>query len=51
MRNVTSCCLGGPALDILYVTTAEDGGAQQFDGALFAIKVAVAGLPEPFHSS
>lgn len=51
VRNATSCCLGGPALDILYVTTAENGGAHTFDGALFARKVAVAGVPEPFWSS
>lgn len=50
VRNVTSCCLGGPALDTLYVTTAEDGGAHRLDGALFATKVAVAGLPEPSYS-
>lgn len=49
VRNVTSCCLGGPALDILYVTTAEDRGRHPLDGALFAIGVAVAGLPEPLH--
>ena len=51
VRNVTSCCLGGAALDILYVTTAEDGGAHRFDGALFAIRATVPGLPEPFSSS
>jgi sugar lactone lactonase YvrE len=48
VRNVTSCCLGGAALDILYVTTAEDGGRHPLDGALFARKVPVPGLPEPF---
>lgn len=47
VANVTSCCLGGPALDTLYVTTAENGGAHQLDGALFCRQVAVAGLPEP----
>jgi sugar lactone lactonase YvrE len=50
VRNVTSCCLGGPALDTLYVTTAEDGGAHPLDGALFARRVPVAGLPEPIAS-
>ena len=49
VRNVTSCCLGGPALDVLYVTTAEDGGAHPLDGALFARRVAVPGLPEPYY--
>ena len=47
VRNVTACCLGGPALDTLYVTTADDGGASPLDGALFARKVRVPGLPEP----
>ena len=51
VRNVTSCCLGGPALDVLYVTTAQDGGAHPLDGALFTRKVAVPGLPEPFYRS
>ena len=50
VRNVTSCCLGGPHLNVLYVTTAENGGAHHLDGALFATKVAVAGLPEPIFS-
>jgi sugar lactone lactonase YvrE len=50
VRNVTSCCLGGPALDTLYVTTAEDGGRHPLDGALFARRVAVAGLPEPLYT-
>ena len=47
VRNVTACCLGGPALDTLYVTTAEDGGTSPLDGALFARTVRVPGLPEP----
>jgi sugar lactone lactonase YvrE len=47
MKNVTSCCLGGPALDTLYVTTAENGGAHPLDGALFACTVETPGLPEP----
>jgi sugar lactone lactonase YvrE len=49
-RNVTSCCLGGPDLNILFVTTAENAGAHHLDGALFATKVSVAGLPEPIYS-
>lgn len=49
VRNVTSCCLGGPALDVLYVTTGEDGGAHPLDGALFARSVPVPGLPEPLY--
>ena len=47
VKNVTSCCLGGQALDTLYVTTAENGGAHPLDGALFACTVEVPGLPEP----
>jgi sugar lactone lactonase YvrE len=47
VRNVTSCCLGGPQLNVLYVTTAENGGSHQLDGALFARSVPVPGLPEP----
>ncbi|MBA3520013.1 MAG: SMP-30/gluconolactonase/LRE family protein [Rhizobiales bacterium] len=47
VRNVTSCCLGGPMLDTLFVTTAEDGGAHPLDGAIFARKVHMPGLPEP----
>jgi len=51
VRNVTSCCLGGTALDTLFVTTAENAGASPLDGALFARKVAVTGLPEPLYRS
>ena len=47
VRNVTSCCFGGPMLDTLYVTTAEDGGRHPLDGALFATNAPVPGLPEP----
>jgi sugar lactone lactonase YvrE len=47
VKNVTSCCLGGPRLDILYVTTAEDAGGHELDGALFARPVATPGIPEP----
>ncbi|MAF66748.1 MAG: gluconolaconase [Planctomycetes bacterium] len=36
-RDVTSCAFGGEELDLLYVTTAEDG--------LFAAEVGVGGLP------
>jgi sugar lactone lactonase YvrE len=51
VRNVTSCCLGGPSFDTLYVTTAEDGGMHPLDGALFARRVPVPGLPEPLYLS
>lgn len=54
--NVTSCCFGGPGLDVLYVTTAShDMTPQQLDqaplsGNLFAVHgLGVRGLPEtPF---
>jgi sugar lactone lactonase YvrE len=47
--NVTSCCLGGRDLRILFVTTGHtaDRPAQDLGGALFAREVATAGLPEP----
>jgi sugar lactone lactonase YvrE len=47
--NVTACCLGGPELRTLYVTTGitGDGLAQDGGGSLFALDVAVPGLPEP----
>ncbi|WP_191908450.1 SMP-30/gluconolactonase/LRE family protein [Hypericibacter terrae] len=47
--NVTSCCLGGPALRTLYVTTGHtaDKPAQDLGGALFAREVTTPGLPEP----
>ena len=48
-RNVTACCLGGPELRTLYVTTgvSGDGAASDGGGSLFALDVAVPGLPEP----
>lgn len=53
-QRPTACGFGGPALDTLYVTTARNPlSAQALDkqplaGNLFAIKVEVPGLPEPF---
>jgi sugar lactone lactonase YvrE len=50
-RRVTSCCFGGPRLDILYVTTAriglDDGAlaAQPLAGGLFAVDPGVSGVP------
>jgi sugar lactone lactonase YvrE len=46
VQNVTSCCLGGPKLDTLYITTGRNGGTHELDGALFACTVVVPGLPE-----
>jgi len=50
--NITSCCLGGPGLKTLFVTSgttteAEDAAKRGNDGALFAIDVTMPGLPEP----
>lgn len=46
--NVTSTCLGGPALSTLYITTAEvPANPGPLDGALFAVEVDGPGLAEP----
>jgi sugar lactone lactonase YvrE len=51
--QVTSCALGGPDLRTLYITTARqkltpaDISSQPLAGGLFAVRVDVAGLPEP----
>jgi len=46
--NVTSCCLAGPELTTLFITTAESPAAPHpLDGALFSIEVDGPGLPEP----
>ncbi|MFI4902816.1 MAG: SMP-30/gluconolactonase/LRE family protein [Burkholderiales bacterium] len=51
--RVTSCALGGAELRRLYITTARQKlspaelAAQPAAGALFAVEVDVAGLPEP----
>jgi sugar lactone lactonase YvrE len=48
----TSCIFGGPALDVLYVTTATfrlseaDRAGQPLAGSVLAVHVGVAGLPE-----
>ncbi len=53
VTNPTSCAFGGPGLATLYVTTARQGlspealAAQPLAGALLALDVGVAGLPEP----
>lgn len=49
----TCCAFGGPALDVLYVTTASQQmtpaelEAQPLAGALLALRPGVRGLPEP----
>ncbi len=52
--QVTSCCFGGPGLDVLYVTTAHEGMSAQTraahpqSGHLFAVKgLGVRGRPMP----
>ena len=48
----TSCCFGGPNLDMLYVTSAtqriepEKLAQEPLAGGLFAVHVGVKGLPE-----
>jgi D-xylonolactonase len=44
--NTTSCCLGGRDLRTLFITSGEEPGNES-GGALFAVEVDVAGLPEP----
>lgn len=46
-RNVTACSFGGPALDVLYITTAGGGDPKQPENAgfLFAAHPGVHGLP------
>jgi len=44
--STTSCCLGGEDLRTLFITSGEETGNQS-GGAVFAVEVDVAGLPEP----
>lgn len=52
----TSCCFGGPQLDVLYITSAtqrlEPGqlAREPLAGGLFAAHVGVKGLPEPVYA-
>ena len=51
VAQVTACTFGGPALDVLYITTAggwlsaEQQAAQPLAGALFSVVPGVRGLP------
>lgn len=53
VQNPTMCALGGEKLDILYVTSGAQGldeealKRQPQAGGVFALRVAVRGLPEP----
>ena len=48
-QNVTSCCFGGPARDILYITTARQGTPEEVlarlphCGGIFAARVGATG--------
>ncbi len=55
VQHPTMCSFGGPALDILYVTSAsvflspDERAVQPLAGSLFAVRgLGVRGLPEPF---
>ena len=46
--KTTACCLGGPGLDRLFITTSRENlpdGEDPLAGALFVADVGVAGLP------
>ncbi|WP_213879260.1 SMP-30/gluconolactonase/LRE family protein [Pseudomonas sp. dw_358] len=46
VSHPTSCAFGGPALDILYVTSAAPGDASgRWDGAVLNARVGVSGAP------
>ncbi|MCR9235356.1 MAG: SMP-30/gluconolactonase/LRE family protein [Alphaproteobacteria bacterium] len=48
VKNITTCCFGGPDLSLLYVTTASVAKAarDRLAGSLFAIETQTRGLPE-----
>ena len=52
VRQITSCAFGGPALDLLFITTARqklDAAAlahQPLAGSIFVVRPGVAGLAE-----
>ncbi|WP_193143355.1 MULTISPECIES: SMP-30/gluconolactonase/LRE family protein [unclassified Meridianimarinicoccus] len=48
VKNITTCCFGGPDLSTLYVTTAsaDKDPADRLAGSLFAIDTDTRGLPE-----
>lgn len=48
VKNITTCCFGGPNLSTLYVTTASAMKAEtdRLAGSLFAIETETRGLPE-----
>lgn len=48
VKNITTCCFGGPDLATLYVTTASamKADGDRLAGSLFAIETQTQGLPE-----
>ncbi|MGH8634527.1 MAG: SMP-30/gluconolactonase/LRE family protein, partial [Burkholderiales bacterium] len=56
MSQPTSCAFGGPAFDVLYVTSAaqrlspERLAREPYAGAIIAVDVGVQGLPEPYYA-
>ena len=55
VQQPTSCAFGGPALDVLFVTSASEGLSQAalrqqpLAGSLLAVDVGAHGLPEPLY--
>ncbi|MXU65730.1 SMP-30/gluconolactonase/LRE family protein [Oceanomicrobium pacificus] len=48
VRNITTCCFGGPDLSTLFITTAsaEKNPTDRLAGSLFALRTDTRGLPE-----
>ena len=48
VKNITTCCFGGPDLSTLYITTASalKDDSDRLAGSLFAIETNTRGLPE-----
>jgi len=44
--NITSICFGGPDLDQLFITSAQEPGKQDEGGRLFQTAAKVRGRPE-----
>jgi sugar lactone lactonase YvrE len=45
VSNITCACLGGPDLDIMFITTAKSEG-QSGSGGIFVTRVETKGLEE-----
>ena len=48
VRNITTCCFGGPNLSRLYITTAslEKNAGDRLAGSVFSLETSTQGLPE-----